>query len=496
MKALFRVSILCMLLFLLTGCELLDQSMNIVTDNEDLKRPVLENIPIEGTWELIEITPLLEVNADILSKYQLGEQFYISPEFVKIHDNISWHPSFKSRYVNRLDFVKSKVNISDEDASTITGEGTVYTITDGQIFRQDIMKITEDQIGFIFDNILFSLQKTEDTVAEEVIDQYLSTRGTGENSIEEVVKSTEDVAVILGIRSSRKDTNGNAFNIYKTIFVREPQDNQPVVFSIRNLLLPRNNGFWMVGTEHLLEEDFTRDVFFAYPIAGGTRENSRYTIGSKNNYSILFLGKNHVSIEQYDYLSSEKSFAIYDLDKLIDGTKMTIADIAGEAGIEVYQNDTLKIIGTTPSEESLQDLFDTTNLGVRRTNGRWVFRSNISIVDRSNLIQREYTLDMLPIIDILPAESLTIPWDDIKTKVPSAIDAYMSPSGDILIVQAGTELLFYSVRGGIIQNSAPLSIQIAETDRIVMAEWTTGNQAMTWQEMVMKLDRIPVETTR
>ncbi|MDO5717906.1 MAG: hypothetical protein Q4P34_02885 [Tissierellia bacterium] len=498
MKKLTKYSILfasfLLLFYLVSGCTKIAGNIKFIGISDEIEKPENKEHLIDGTWKLKEKIVPDTIEESIREKYSDDEYLYISNDLVKFKDRFTTKPNFKTRYLNYAEFFKDKTKDENIIDNFLKREGPLLTVADGQFFYQDFIIDYEDELSFLYDGIFFVFERVDTKVSAEIIDE--AKKIDKELSIKETHKAdpTKDIGMTIGIRTTKKDKDTNTYSGYKTIFLRKGATTKPIIYSIRNLLLSRNSGFWLVGQEHIVETDNTRDVLFAYPLAGGNRDDSRYLLGKKNNCSILYLGSDYVSIELYDYNSDDKSYGIYDIDKLAENTKLNVKDIAGDQGLEAFRNDTAKVLSNNSVEEDMGYSYDASNIGMKRTNGRWDFRSNIIMRVDNNLIMQDYKLSLVPNIDIVKNDMLALSWESIKTRFPAAIDAYTSPDEDLLLVQNLNEILIYELNSGIISNDYLVSIKANESDRIVMTQWVSGKQTELWEQVFLKQDRIPVET--
>lgn len=476
----------------LSACTGIIERVKFEGITDDIIKPNNQNLMIKGTWKLKDKVVPESIEEDILEKYTNAEWFYVTDEIVKFENRYTAKPNFKTRFLNFSEFIKDLSKETGDTEKYIKGEGTVFTVTDGQYFYQDIFVINDEEIAFVYDGILFVFEKVSSSVSKEIISDIkdLAVEKSSDDNTTEDKKN--DIALLLGIKTPRKDKNGNSYYTYRTVLIRRNNKQKPLIYSIKNLLIPRTTGFWMVGQEHIIDDIGTRDVLFSYSIAVGNKESSRYLLGDKNNNSIIYLGKDHVALEIYDYISSERTYGIFDLNRLSDNTKLSILDIAGEVGVQTLKDETAKILSASTIEGDLVEDLDISNIGIKRTNDRWNFISNINMRVNNNLQTREFRINLIPTIDIIDQDSLSVAWDAIRTKLPGAIDAYTSPDKSVLIVQNNNELLAFDLNDGIISNDSFMSARINENDRIVMAQWIIGEQASVWEETIKNQDIIPM----
>ncbi len=491
MKKSIKLSILILLCVVLTSCSTLVERIKFDGITDDIIKPQNNKMIIEGTWKIAEKLVPDSIEQDIIEKYNNANWFYISDELVKFQNRFTTNPSFKTRYINYNEFMKDSLKGSI-NTDIIDGEGSILTVTDGQYFYQDILVLSEEKIAFLYDGILFIFDKVDNNVSKEIIAEARELSKTEVSSENDKNNKRSDTAVLLGIKTPRKDQQGNSYYTYKTVMIRKTSNKEPVIYSIKNLLLPRNTGFWMVGQEHIVDENGSRDVLFANPLAVENTNSNRYLLGDKNNSSITYLGKDYVSLEIYNYISSDRTYGIFNLNSLADNNKIDVMEIAGETGVQTFRDDTVKALSGTTIEGNILELNKTNNIGIKRTNDRWNFISNIVLKHNSNLQTREYRVSLIPTIDIIENDTLSVPWESIKNKLPGAIDAYSSPDESMLVVQNSNELLAYDLENGIISNESFLSARINETDRIIMAQWVQGEQTSVWEETLRNQEIVPI----
>ena len=166
---------------------------------------------IKGTWKLKDKVVPENMESDILEKYSKTEWFYLSDEIVKFESRYTAKPNFKTRYLNFSELIKDLSKETKETEKYIKGEGTVFTVTDGQYFYQDIFVISEKEIAFIYDGILFVFEKASSDVSKEVVanvKELIVEKSSDDNTTED---KKNDIALLLGIKTPRKDKNGNSY---------------------------------------------------------------------------------------------------------------------------------------------------------------------------------------------------------------------------------------------------------------------------------------------
>ena len=116
---------------------------------------------------------------------------------------------------------------------------------------------------------------------------------------------------------------------------------------------------------------------------------------------------------------------------------------------------------------------------LQHLSGRWRLTQRFAIGSGA---MRGFVFDCV-LSDSLPAslvghDRLTPSWAVIRRQIPAATDAVSSPSGDLVVVATDEWLRVYAPRGG--RLGATLLDIPMHFPRIVMAQWTTGDDVAQW----------------
>lgn len=327
------------------------------------------------------------------------------------------------------------------------------TISDGQYFYQDIYLINENNITLLYDGILFSFKKVSEGVPKDIIDKANEIANNEvNNNIEKNI--SEYPSILIGVTSPKKDSNDNLTYVYKTYFIEIKDKSYIDVVNVDDIIYPRDQGFWKIGIEHKMGSDSSFDQIYAFPLAQGDKVTSRYNLGNKKNIQISFIGKDFIGIENTEYTSSDKTYGLFNYSNIENNKKSNIIEIAGEDGLKVMQDEIIKNLPEKVDSKKVEEFYDPENIGIRRNNGKWEFKTNIIIKkENGEAIIKDIKLPINPIIDIFSNNKLSITWESIKNKVPGAIDAYTSIDDRLLLVQNLNELLIYEIDRGVISKN-------------------------------------------
>lgn len=137
---------------------------------------------------------------------------------------------------------------------------------------------------------------------------------------------------------------------------------------------------------------------------------------------------------------------------------------------------------------------------IHRLSGRWGYARYYALTSRAGR-GAETICEMSVRVPraVSGWDSLTVPWRAIKRTMPSAFDAFASPSGDVIVVLTPTALVVRRRAASTLGKTLaefpwtelhPMSILAADPEITAMSQWATGVNADRWtRELAPVLDR-------
>lgn len=237
-----------------------------------------------------------------------------------------------------------------------------------------------------------------------------------------------------------------------------------------------------------------REDVFAKPLNSENKDLISY-LSTPYFKKIQYVGNDFISVENLSQDGNSKiGYNIYNIDQLEKGIPLNVVEIAGEKGLQIY-NETISKEKNGISEkvqfyEGEQE--DKTNIGISKKNGIWEFLGSLRFQENGKIVYSDFVLNLKPVIDIFSNNKLIVPWINIKNKVQTAIDAFTSPRKNLILIQSEKELLVYELENNIMKNYPVLSVPIDEKDKIIMAEWSFDSYAESWENEFKLEGNIPV----
>lgn len=478
-----KTILIIVFLMILTSCK--------IGKNNSLKdlveSPEVKNIPIEGTWVLDKTESLTkEAGKNVLPK---GVELFIDKELFALSDKYTVNPNYSAKYVKYDQYIASKyvespnINYSGDNIQIIS-------ITDENGISQDILITGEKSIYLSYNSNIYHFYKKNSKVDELVIEKFKEKAKLAKDE-KEIKRKRQDVSLLIGVKEEIKDDKfDNRFSYkYKTYLFRKEINKPSRVYLINNLLVPRDEGFWMVDVKK--KEDHT--IFKAGPVDVKNGENLLIDRVGRN---ITFLHKNYISFQKNNYYSLSNvnnfKYEIKTLDDLKTPKTLSIKDIAGDEGVGIYDRYLNQRIDFYEKNFGIAEDFsynrDTTNIGIVRNLTNWEFITSVEISRADTIHYNKAKLSLVPLIDIFQKNENELPSNIIKSRTATASEAFSFPNNDYVVMKDDDEILICERKGNVVGNTL-VSIQLNNNESIIMAEFGVDSYAKLWEEEFLKHDK-------
>ncbi len=467
--------------FILSGCTSVEFNIE-----DTIKPPEIGNVSIQGTWRIEEYISIIKgqsaLNEDEESnrKKYIGKEAVFDSEICAIGIELCTNPDYKIIRTAADTFLKSTYQINTESLGIKKEKVNVVTISTANKFFNQLI-VTDDMTAYVYlENGFLVLNKISDYVDNKV---KLSNVGkVADNKISEEFEEDPLLrsGVLIGVRS--------ADNTYCTIWIYSKNREIKAVSYREQLLVPRAYGFWEVGgIQHMNQR------IYAVPFANSklqlipTNEAADNILADKPGAKILFSGNDYIGIEYNLKLN------VLPIDNIRAGKEVKISDVLLDSSFNVaneFKQARQDIVSSLDNDKlkNIVGEFDEGNFTLKRRNGHWILKSRLHFKEDYNGHKYEdFDLNLVVPSTLISYDEMDIPWNNIKSKLPWTIDAYMSPNKEIAILASRDSLNIYPVQKRNIVNKQLMKIPLSEGDSIIMAEWSTGKYADIWAKFV---DRI------
>lgn len=262
-----------------------------------------------------------------------------------------------------------------------------------------------------------------------------------------------------------------------------------------NLLIPRPDGFWRVGTKRSVYNDWVEDFIWATPdgtprsLAGIQPYNGEYCEGHRKQ-TILYAGPDYLSIDQRSAGYCEGASHPWFFNTLavvpIDSTTHTgfpIDEILGEAAYETL-TETAQTFLDDLEDDNQRNAYieepDAANWGLTHQSGQWAALGRLEAAEEAHQnVYADLPLAFeLPVSMTGPASPIIDP-EHIQAFAPNALDLFVAPDQAWLLILHPDHLTIHPLGPDTI-GAAVTTLPVVPGTRIVMGQWATGTQLERW----------------
>lgn len=497
------IACLCML-FSISGC------FNISGDSsEKVVSPQNKSIPLQGKWKIENCAAKKEMTSleNYSSKWS-GQFAEFTSNSAALAENFWEDISYKVKRVNTQEYFLYKYKGPFENLGIKDKEIYVVTVSSGDKFLYDFVKIDHDKLLAYLDDGFYCLSKVS-----EKVDGPLSLGAQGMLENRNSSLKSEDrllrTGLLLGIRTPAKEAESNTdspenYN-YRTLWISSINREVRPVLEANDIFLPRKSGFWKVEVKKPDETKRTEDILLAYSISD---INSTYKLidslnpGFWNNREgilrkkILYVGNDYISVESIgkgkmkngNQTWQENRLQTLPVDKISNSRGIKLSDIAGANGTMAVTGALEELAKASNAKDikvtGLENLEE--NFALFRKTGHWFMKGRINFQQEEPVSFTDFTINLIPPAELVAYDVLHVPWTYIKDKIPQSTDAYTSPNKDLVVVVTGKQLLIYALNGDRISDEPVRAVQLQDGDTIVMAEWALGEYMENWKKTFVK----------
>lgn len=473
--------------FIFTACENKQVSNN---DNmfSDLNSPSV-TLEIEGEWEL-------ESEFDLKGKKISNNEdmnMLISPKLFFFSTNELIDPSITARYVSFINYMSNKVVTIPDSLSIGEKDVKIFTFSDNISYTQDIIEISKDKILVVTADSLEFYNKISEIDQIRLEEEYSEIKRKKSGDFTNINRMAFGVSI--GLRKAIDRGSSIDYEYLTYNIMRGDEGNKSLEgLLVKDIVIPKDSGLWTVQSAISKNQSVNISYLSAKPTASTNDENINI-LQDDVAKRIEYVNEDYIAVRNIDRQNKAlvDSYRIYNMYQLSKKKPLSISDIAGNEGEVILQNK-LKQVYDSISKSKYDEMFDRPwsmeNIGIKRDRMKWAFVSNVDVFLNDNNIEDIYTdiiLDIVPIVNIGSIQNTSVTWRDVINRVPSAIDASVSPNNDVIFIQNKSSIEIYELYSNYISAKPILTIQNTTGCDIVMIKWNTTNSVKGIFDLYSKL---------
>lgn len=474
-----------MFMLLLQGCKQIDADIE-----SKIAAPKVSTQYLNGSYNIERYKSVKDNEKEIkeLEKY-IGKKAFISEKKAILGDEICENPQYKVKNVSARDLFLNKYKISPNILGVTDDKIEVISIASNDQPFYDFVKIDDKNLIVHIDAGFLFLKKYSDEVASNDINKAeLKNDGSSSNTASKEDKLLRS-GVLIGLRKDNDGNNGGPS--YRTIWIASKNKDINPILVMPQLFVPRGNGFWEVGAEQKSVVGKSIASIYAKSVINLSRGEALVkknelplTGGSR---SILFVGNNYIGIENTNKSKNISRLQVLPIDNIQNGKGILISDVvSGNAKDLLLKSSEAYLLSLDKEKaEQLERESKMDNFTLSRRNGHWVMVGRLNYIKpNDNSVYEEFNINIVTPAKLIVYDDLCVPWNQIKARQPEATDAYTSPNKDIAVVCAKNYIYIYSIQNGNLSDKLLGKVKIQENEKVIMAEWATGEYSEKWEETV------------
>lgn len=307
------------------------------------------------------------------------------------------------------------------------------------------------------------------------------------------VLPAKNVGLLLGLRfggGTAENYQDFMYGVYRTLWITRAGGSVKIE-EAPNLLVPRRDGFWQVGSTLGSQDDKKEEFVWSAPLGQTvqpralTQEEAKgIAEGTLSAHPIEFISGDYIGVGKTED-GQLNALYTYKMDDRDFKEPVDISEAVGAAGRQALGDKAEKpgdLIGGTPvsMQGNCQLEVPHTNWVASRNEGRWVVKGWGSWGEQkcSDKLPAFQTSVRVP-AKIVGFDELPVTWDQVAKAYPGAIDAFGAPTWGLLVVMTNEELLVCEVtKDGI---GKPLQrLALKPWEKVVIAQWSVGKFVASW----------------
>ncbi|TVY06981.1 hypothetical protein [Paenibacillus cremeus] len=312
-------------------------------------------------------------------------------------------------------------------------------------------------------------------------------------------------ALLLGLRTDQPGPQpGAEYSTYRTLLIAPQDGGLGKTAEGAGILMPYKMNFWSIVTEsHESAGEETRTLAASMAKAPSASAPAAPGLSSpavpqakpvKASEKLLFAGNRYLTVAQktnegspHEYVWVKEVEQLTSREQLSDpplrephvSLRSLFGDAVASPAMKPLQ---VRLPGEPPSATRDQA---GESWAIVRKQGHWAAQA-ADYTDGSRYELKDLSLT-LP-ASVVAHDRLAASWADIKRVLPSALDAFSSPTEDMVAIVSERDIAVYPFHGGQLASSAPLvTIALNRSETVVMAQWALDNYVDEWKRRVKGL---------
>ena len=297
------------------------------------------------------------------------------------------------------------------------------------------------------------------------------------------------------------DADSLSRDAYVTLYVTRQGRSLQVAQRLDGLLIPSDAGFIRAGSKRSVYNDWVEDFVWtsrrdARPEVPGIQPYNGENCEGHRSQRILYAGASYLSLEERTagYCAGAphpwyfRTFAVVPVDTTAH-TGVDIEDVLGEQARRVFDGHVERLTHADEEEDTFLDHPDPANWAIMRDRGIWKAAVRFSLADHIAVDSVEdIPLDVNLPSHIAPRNQRHIPWETVQRVAPDAVDFFVAPGHDLVVILRHEHLTVHPLEGTTIGRRL-IEVVVPPGAQPVLAHWVTGAAVEEWSDDLTTIRR-------
>lgn len=429
-------------------------------------------VPLYGEWTVSKYQEVGQTDlTDEEIKSFIGKKAIFSGFEAKFNNDACKRPNYKIKVVDSEKYFLSNFKIKASELGINQKQVKVITISSRNSFYDEYIQINDNYILKNYEGVMFFLKKN--VAVRSKPKELKEIKGKDR---EEKKRSLAKNGVLIGLR--RSTSSGYQ---YRTIWIHN-EENKFDIKEMNNLIVPRKNGFMMVGVDKINKNGaYVRDEIWTGTLniaSNSIVKNMNNGVQNNTDYRIDFVGNEYISLESNSAKTNDigkyilqSHLSVLPLDNIY-GSSIAFSKIIGNNNDDLLSKNAEEYLWKKGKSGYKVDKGELeTNWGIVRYNGKWILKGMVA--------NENFNVNVEPPKVLTTYDQLTIPFKTIQSRFPDVLDAYISLNNSFMIVITKNELKIVSITNNSI-GKVQKTIGINENEQGVMSQWAVGTYVDKW----------------
>lgn len=286
--------------------------------------------------------------------------------------------------------------------------------------------------------------------------------------------------MLIGLRKDVPEgQSGGQSSTYRSILVAPEAGKLTVDASLDGIYMPYKQKFYRVDA---VGDSLGKGGQMIASVPAGQAKPSSIAADPayRTNEKLLFAGNKYVSLLQTKTAADSGETTSHVWVKDITQLEPALRETSASAGEEPHYPLSQLVTAAGDSADEWT---------IAREAGEWVGKVPAASANELNpaaalasIAETKKIAEQLP-PDVASYDTLWLSWDDIRAREPAAIDAFTSPTQDLLAVRTEDAIRVSAYRMKE-SDMRSLDIPLQDGESVVMVQWAQDNYVVTWKTML------------